>query len=66
VSAEQTAYLATCGLMFAAGVVILLIGAALSHIVDEYADWPGIVMGLGLLCMVVGPIMLIGFPGGAT
>lgn len=59
-STEQTAYLATCGGMFAVGLLLTLAGAGLCKVLD--ADWPGLIIGLGLLCMIVGPVMLIGFP----
>lgn len=57
---DTDAYLLTCGLMFLAGLVIVGIGAILNRIFD--ADWCGLVIGIGLVCMAVGPLMLIGAP----
>lgn len=64
-NAEQTAYLATCGLMFAFGLVVMLAGVGFGHLAERSGRNPdnfGLVIGLGLVCMVVGPLMLIGFP----
>lgn len=63
-SAEQAAYLATCAAMVAAGLLLLGLGSGLCKLLD--ADWPAFFIALGLLCVVVGPVMLIGFPQDVT
>lgn len=61
-SAEQTAYLAACGLMTVVGLAITVTFGLISGRVGDRHDWLGIPIALGLLCTIVGPLMLIGFP----
>lgn len=63
---EQIGYLVTCALLFAVGAAIFAVGVALSRVSREDASWPGYPIGLGLLCMTLAPIMLIGFPDGGA